>query len=441
MTPLEILQDLVRIDTQNPPGNERAAVDYIAGFCRDVGLEHEVYTYDDDRSNIVVRLAPGREERLVILGHLDVVQADPADWDHHPFGAEIADGYLYGRGTLDMKYFVAVALSVVAALKPDEANLSQGITCVFTADEENGSGFGLPRLLEEESVRSELTGRTVLNEGGGFAYEHAGRWYSLVETGQKSVCRVRVTVPELQDTNPYFPTLDHEEILARAIRAVQGVEVPVPVPQTAQELLSEFTGGPAADGSDELGARLMQLQMQGDEFLPKLLHAMTRTMITPTVIHGGSRNPGLPRGIKGQADFDCRLLPGVSREQFMEAATQALSELPAELSLLSFSEGYESAFTNPILRTAESALRRHDSRIQACLPFLTPGANDGRHLRPLGCEVLGFAPLATSQPFKEVISMIHGVNERISLDSLSFCERVMTDICRDYVQGETTHVS
>ena len=456
MTPLEILQDLIRIDTQNPPGNERAATDYIAALCRDAGLEHEIYTYGEDRSNIIVRLAPARDERLVILGHLDVVQADASAWDHDPFGAEVAEGYLYGRGALDMKYFVAVALSVLVALKPEEENLERGITCVFAADEENGSGFGLPRLLEEESVRRELSGRTVLNEGGGFAYEHDGSWYSLVETGQKSVCRVRVTVPELQDTNPYFPTLDHEETLARSIRAVQGVEVPVPVPHTAMELLGEFTGGTAAGGAgargagevsaggpsaDEVNARLVQLQMQGDEFLSKLLYAMTHTMIAPTMIHGGSRNPDLPPGIKGQADFDCRLLPGMAEEQFVTALRGALAELPVELSVLSFSSGYESEFSNPILKRAETALRRHDPGIRSCLPFLTPGANDGRHLRPLGCEVLGFAPLARSQPFKEVISMIHGVNERISLESLSFCESVMTDICRDYVQGEESHVS
>src|SRR6056297_1150562 len=165
MQSLDTLRDLRRIDTQNPPGNEAPAVEYIEALCREAGLEYETRTYDGNRSNILVRLAPDHDDRLIILGHLDVVKADPASWDHEPFAAEIDGGYLYGRGALDMKYFVAVALAVLIALKPDEARLERGITCVFTADEENGSAFGLPRLLDEPDIRRELTGRTVLNEG------------------------------------------------------------------------------------------------------------------------------------------------------------------------------------------------------------------------------------------------------------------------------------
>ncbi|MFW5684501.1 MAG: hypothetical protein ACOC1I_06595, partial [Spirochaetota bacterium] len=122
------------------------------------------------------------------------------------------------------------------------------------------------------------------------------------------------------------------------------------------------------------------------------------------------------------------------------AVRAALRDMPVELEVLSFSDGYETSVSNPILKTAEAHLRNHDPRISGCLPFLTPGANDGRYLQPLGCEVLGFAPLATSQPFEEVISLIHGIDERISLESLEFCTSVMTDICRDYVEGEH-HVS
>ncbi len=432
MQSLDILRDLIRIDTQNPPGNEAPAVEYIEALCREAGLDFETRTYDGNRSNIIVRLAPDRDDRLIILGHLDVVKADPASWDHEPFAADIDGGYLYGRGALDMKYFVAVALAVLIALKPDEARLERGITCVFTADEENGSAFGLPRLLDEPDIRRELTGRTVLNEGGGFAWDHDGRWYSLVETGQKSVCRLKVTVPELPGSSPYFPTLDHESILARAVAAVSSVELDDGTPDTVTRLLERVgwreTDDPAAKAA-----------VLGDPFFSKLLGAMTRSMITPTIVRGGARNPELPRGVKGEATFDCRLLPGVSEQAFVAAVQAALGDLPVELEVVSFSAGYETAFSNPIVAMAEAALRRHDPRIEACVPFLTPGANDGKYLRPLGCDVLGFAPLATSQPFGEVIASIHGVDERISLESVSFCTDVMGDLCRSYVMRKDTH--
>jgi acetylornithine deacetylase/succinyl-diaminopimelate desuccinylase-like protein len=431
MNTRETLRDLIRIDTQNPPGNERAAADYIAGLCREIGLDYELRSVGENRANLIVRLAPEREDRLVILGHLDVVPADASAWEHDPFAAEVVDGYVYGRGALDMKYFVAVALAVLAELKPQENRLTRGITCVFTADEEKGSSHGLPLVLEDETVRRELSGRTVLNEGGGFAYEYNGRRYYLVETGQKSVARVRVTVPELPDTNPYFPTLDHEEVLNRAIRALQAVDLRRPVPDTTRRLLDRFAGE-GRNVDDQLAA----LAEFDDAFMYKLLYAMSHTMITPTMISGGSRHPDLPPSQKAAVTFDCRVLPGIGEEEFTTALRKALGHLPVDLEIRSFSQGYETAFSNPLVRRAEAALRHRDPSVQACLPFITPGANDGRYLRPLHCDVLGFAPLAASQPFGEVISRIHANNERIALESLEFCEQVMLEVCHGYVMGE-----
>ncbi|MFW5836302.1 MAG: M20/M25/M40 family metallo-hydrolase, partial [bacterium] len=265
MQSLDILRDLIRIDTQNPPGNEAPAVEYVEALCREAGLEYETRTYDGNRANILVRLAPDRDDRLIILGHLDVVKADSAAWDHEPFAAEIDDGYLYGRGALDMKYFVAVALAVLIELKPEEHRLERGITCVFAADEENGGVYGLSRLLEEPGIRDELSGRTVLNEGGGFAWEHGGRWYSLVETGQKSVCRLKVTVPELAGSSPYFPTLEHESILARVVSAVSAVKPADPTPETVSRLL-EHVGRPAADASPDPNDAAARAAFLGDPF-------------------------------------------------------------------------------------------------------------------------------------------------------------------------------
>ena len=436
MTTERVLQDLIRIDSQNPPGNERAVVDFISALCRSHDLAHQVVTTGEGRANIVIRLAPELPDRIVLLGHLDVVQADPKRWDHDPFGAEIVDGFLYGRGALDMKYFVAVAMQTLIALKPREANLNRGITAVFTADEEAGSSFGLPKLLEDPALRDELRGRAVLNEGGGFAYRSGGRWYSLIETGQKTVCRLRVTVAERPGTNPYFPTMTHEAILADATEAVQSAELPHRMPNTAQTLVSRILGGghdlstPA--GADAVVAHLTE---RGDRFLSGLVHAMTHSMITPTVVRGGARHPDLQDGIKATVDFDCRLLPGITRDEFLDAVDRALADLEVEREILSFSEGYDGPGSSTVFAAAEAAIRRHDGEIAAAVPFLTPGANDGKYLRPLGCEVIGFAPLDRSQPFEDVIGRIHGDNERISLSGLEFCRRVIGDVCERYVEG------
>ncbi len=437
VTAQTILQHLIAIDSQNPPGNEQAVVDYLSSLCDRFGLAYSTYTYGEGRGNIVIRLAPERSDRLIFLGHLDVVRANAESWEYDPFSGEIADGCIHGRGALDMKYFVAVVMAVLGELAQGQNDLDRGITAVFTADEEAGSTFGLPRLIEEPGLREEFSGRTVLNEGGGFAYRTNGTWFSLVETGQKTVCRVRITVPELPDTNPYFPTLSHEAILVRAIAAVQGTPLPRTIPVTATVLVRTILGDHTpATTPEEIDSAIAHLEASGEEFLSRLLFAMTHNMLTPTIVRGGSRNPALAPNVKATVDFDCRLLPGLSEREFVGAVERAIAALPVELSVLSFSQGYESTGDLAIFKRAEEAVRRHDPEIAACVPFLTPGANDGRYLRPLGSEVLGFAPLDRSQPFVDVISRIHGDNERISVSALTFCHAVIADVSRRYVQGE-----
>lgn len=425
-----ILKDLIQIPTANPPGNERLAVDYIAGFCQNNGLAHEIIEVNAQRANIIVRLAPQCAQRLIILGHLDVVPADPDAWEYPPFEAEIHDGYMYGRGALDMKYFVAVALSVLAELSSRQSELEQGITCVFTADEENGSAAGLPFLLENPIIRRELSGRTVLNEGGGFAVPFDGELYYLVETGQKTVARLHLEVPELPQTNPYFPVLDHERILVDAVRALERVTFPSDMPQTARVLLHTLL---PSDEDVAVDARLERLKAEGHGFLYDLMYAMTHNMITATVIHGGSRNDKLRSGVKASADFDCRLLPGIGEAEFLQTVQSAVADLPVNLSLSSFSQGFETSFDDPIWEEAEVALKHGNANIAACLPFLTPGANDGKYLQPLGSKVLGFAPLDSEQGFADIMPLIHGNNERISLKSLEFCRTVIADLCKAYV--------
>ena len=197
---LSILQDLIQLDTQNPPGNEIIAVEYIQQFCDELHLRYKTYIYEKTRGNIVVEIGPETHENLIILSHLDVVQAQKEDWSVDPFSGTIVDGVLYGRGTLDMKYFVACALQSIQRLGPIAHTLKKGITFVFSADEEKGSAFGLPRLLQEEGMKEKLSHRIVINEGGGFAlFDKDHNCHYVYESGQKSVARIRVKVKETKD--------------------------------------------------------------------------------------------------------------------------------------------------------------------------------------------------------------------------------------------------
>lgn len=418
---LELLQDLIRIDSQNPPGNEQGMVDYIAEYCRKLGMQYTIYTYAENRSNLYITFGSGSQRPLTLLGHLDTVRFDSAAWTYPPLGGEIHDNYLYGRGALDMKYFVAAAMTIVGRLHAMQDRLNGPINVLFTADEETGSSQGVRKVLQENKVRDALAGSLVLNEGGGFATRHGRKLTYLFETGQKSVARLRVSIPELPDTNPYFPTLSHEKILVQVIRRLDALKLDTALPRSVEDLKRVFF----AENTDFSASDR------------RLFETMSQSMITPTIIHGGSRNKQLPAGLKAAIDFDCRLLPNLGRQEFLDAIEKAIGDLPVTFELTSFSQGYEATVGPDLVYLLETALQKHDSEIESLVPFITPGSNDGKYLKPLGCDVLGFAPLSSEQPFSSIMPLIHGVDERISLASLTFCEQVLQDVCLTYLTGDT----
>ncbi len=417
---LDILKDLIRIDTQNPPGDESALVAYIRDYCDRLGIKSSIYTYEGNRANIMIRMGRPSGRNLVVLGHSDVVTADPDLWSHDPFAAEVHDGYLYGRGALDMKYYIASALSAMKTLLPYQEKMTRQIIFLFTADEETGSSFGLPRVLKEPEVEQSLRGSIVLNEGGGFSLFHDGICHYLYETGQKSVCSLRASIPELPDTNPYFPTLEHEELMLETIERLQGLNLDESIPATIRALQEAFLAG----------------QTPAEPEVEQLISTMGSSIITATILQSGSRNTALPKGVKATVDFDCRILPHITREEFEEKIRNAVNDLPVTLTVLRYAQGYEARVDESVTDLLLETLRRYDSEIADLLPFITPGSNDGKYLRPLGCDVVGFAPLAKEQSFTDIMPLIHGIDERISLDSIEFCTRVLTDVCIAYLTGE-----
>ncbi len=415
---ISILQDLIRLDTQNPPGNEIIAVEYIQKFCDSLNVNYTTYIYEETRGNIVVDIGPNTHHNLIILSHLDVVLANKEDWTVDPFAAEIIDGFLIGRGALDMKYFTASALTLIQHLAPIEHTLKKGITFVFSADEEKGSAFGLPRLLQEEGMSEKLSNKTVINEGGGFAiFDELARCHYVYESGQKSVARVRVKVKQAKDFNPYFPDLFHEAVLVKVINTLQNL--------TIDELSS-----PTSDALAKV------FELVEDKKTKNLIDTMSTSMITATIIHGGARNDKVEKDFRSYADFDCRLLPHISKEQFEQKIEKALEEFPVVTEYLSYSQGYESMGTKKMEDLMLSSLKKVDNSITSILPFITPGSNDGKYLHPLGCEVFGFAPLLKSEPFTEILPLIHGLDEKISVESVNFCYNVLYELVTDFLKGE-----
>ncbi len=231
---------------------------------------------------------------------------------------------------------------------------------------------------------------------------------------------MKISIPEEEDTNPYFPTLSHEAALVEVIERIGRMSFDQEIPKTSRVLMEQFPDH----------------ERTGDRLLSRLLETMSSSLISPTIIHGGSRNTHTAEQVRAEVTFDCRLLPGITEESFMKNVEQALSGMPAIVEIKQFTEGYEADVDKKIITLMEKALKEHDHSITSLIPFITPGSNDGKFLKPLGCDVLGFAPLHRDEPFTAIMPLIHGIDERISVTSLRFCEQVLQDVCTGYLIGD-----
>jgi len=189
---IEFLRDLIRFDTTNPPGNELPAAQYIADTLRREGFEPVVLESAPGRGNVVARLrGDGSAGALLLMSHLDVVPADPQEWDHPPFAAELADGYIWGRGAVDTKQLTAMQMAVLLALKRENVPLKRDVIFAATADEEAGGVYGMDWLVKNHAGL--VDGQYAINEGGGFGVEVSGRRFYVCQTGEKGVCWMKFT--------------------------------------------------------------------------------------------------------------------------------------------------------------------------------------------------------------------------------------------------------
>ncbi len=429
METVKILSDLINLDTQNPPGNEKCMTDYISRFCDEIGVNYEVILTDENRGNIIITIGPKTNDDLVVLGHLDVVMANKEDWSFSPTSADINDGYMYGRGTLDMKYFIAAALSSLSKLSVKKQQLKKGIVFVFSADEECGSKFGISKLMENNELKERLKNKVVLNEGGGFSLFVEDKCYYLYETGQKSVCRFSVEILKKENSSDYFPDLYHEKVLLEVISKITSLRLDKSIPVTVQRLLEKLSGVKDRDYNEMIKI----LEEKTNKQVALLVESMSKSFITPSIINGGSRNPKLQPDIKSVVHFDCRLLPSISKEEFLDALDRNLKTLPVRYKVDRFYEGYESNVDHEIVKILEDSIKTQDADIDELVPFITPGSNDGRFLKPLGCNVFGFAPLVKEEQFTDIIRLIHGVDERISIKSIEFCTKAIDYVFNSYV--------
>lgn len=428
--PVELLQELVRFDTSNPPGNEAPCIDFLEDLLRSGGFQTERAAQDPNRPNLVARLpGAGRSPALLFCGHVDVVPADSASWEHAPFAGEIAEGCVWGRGTLDMKGGVAMMAS--AALRAARRGVvpDGDLVLAFVADEESGGACGARFLVER---RPDLLAgvRYAIGEFGGFPFRARGRAFAMIQVAEKAPLAVDVVVrgPAGHGSRPLRGGAMAK--LGRILARLDALPLPVHITPVTRRMVEEMAAGlPRASG---LALRQVLRPSLTDRVLAAMgeagqtLAPLFRHTVSPTIVRGGSRLNVVPDEV--HLFLDARLLPGY-----------APSDLLGELGPILRADG-EAAITaeappahDPDLALFPLLGRLLVERAPGArpVPFLLPASTDGRHLAKLGIQTYGFTPMDLP-PDTSFFSAIHAANERVPARSIEFGTDVLFDLVSQY---------
>ena len=437
------LRGAIARDTSNPPGNELILCDYLRNEAEKAGLYQRILKTAPGRGNILISpvekwLEPEKsgfndpdQAPLILLSHLDVVPANPDEWSFDPFSGDLRDGIIQGRGTLDTKQLTIMHLSALEhlaeTLGTSAERYKRPVILMATADEERGSSEGLLKLLETH--REWFRGASVLSEGGGFPLRLNNRSFYLCESGQKGAAKVKITWKKQPGSNPFFPDLSASGEAAEVVRKINEIPWNFFVPEAVTEGLRRIATGCVAPGNtspnkagpDEL---LDIIQPYSNDNIQAILRAMASNTCAVTRMEGGRKNPE----IKAPCDFalflDCRLLPGCTRSDFESYLKTITEGTRGEPEIMEFREGFVADPGSELFDTLERELREQLPEVRV-VPFVSIGGSDGRFLAPHGARVYGWSPVLPDLTFDRVVSLVHGIDERIPVDSFLFgCENI-----------------
>ncbi len=452
---IDNLRSLIRIPSINPPpidapdGELRAAT-WIADSLADAGLVSEVFEPVPGRGSVTARLHGDGSggEPLLLLSHLDVVPAPPERWTHDPFAGDVADGYVWGRGAVDMKDLVAMELSVMRLLAAEARRagrdpgsdpvpgLTRDVLFASTADEEAGGLNGIAVLVLERPELLRAAG--AINESGAVATTYAGRRFYPIGVAEKGYAVYRISVTGTWGHGS-MPRDDNAAVLAAKVVARLAVQGP---PRLTATMAAFFAG--AADQLDGEAARVLRALASDDRGLAeaavdalcdpmsaRVIRALLRDTVSPDIIHAGVKYNVIP----GEAtiELDCRVLPGTSEEQMRDAIVERIGpELAAAcvVELVIFGPPVDAPASGLLYDLLAETVVDHDPE-GIPLPFMVPFATDAKHTAMLDIPTYGFSPLRLD-PDERFLERFHGVDERVGVDALRWGLPVLYDVVRRF---------
>ena len=431
----EICQALLRIDTTNPPGNERPAAEYLESLLREVGYDPVMLESAPGRANLVCRrTGRGGARPLLLTAHLDVVEAAAEQWKHPPFSGAIADGCLWGRGAIDMKNMAAMCTAILRQLARERVELSRDVIFAAVADEEDGCDMGSRWLVENHGGLVEA--EYAIGEVGGYSLHIGKTTFYPVQVAEKGICWVRARVrgepghgSMPRDDNPVL-------VLAERIARLRGQPFAARENRYVRDLLEQV-----AARQPRLVRPLMRLASHArilprvvrrlpDAGLRRGISALLSNTASPTVLRGSGKINVIPD--RAEVDIDGRTLPGQTDEDFLrelgailgpEVELEVVKSLPPVVT-----EPAESPLFDAI--RAAIAQREPDAVV---VPYMIPGYTDAKYFTRAGARWYGFAPVKFARGSGiRFAEMFHGHDERIPIDGLHWGTEVLYSVVRDF---------
>jgi acetylornithine deacetylase/succinyl-diaminopimelate desuccinylase-like protein len=424
LTPVELLQQLIRFDTTNPPGNESECVGFVRSLLEEAGCETQTYSKDTDRPNLVARLeGSGDSPPLLLQGHVDVVTTSGQDWQRSPFGGELVNGEIWGRGAIDMKGAVAMYVSAFLRAAAGEVKLPGDVILVVLSDEENGGDFGA-KFLVEEHPEIFAGVRHALGEAGGISQVIAGKRFYPIQLGEKQICWLKATV---RGPGGHGAMIHRDGTMARLARMLDDLNrkrMPIHVTPIVREMIETMATNLPRPKRDLMLALLKP--PVADRVLPRLgpqmrwLETLLRNTVNATIVRGGEKVNVIPAQI--DLELDGRLLPGFTPDDLI-AELHGIVGDDIEVEVVRHDAGP----AEPDLALFEmlaGVLRELDPEAIP-MPLLQGGVTDGRFFSRLGIQTYGFMPMRLPADFP-VLKVVHAADERIPAAALEFGTEAVT---------------
>ena len=416
--PEELLQNLIRYNTTNPPGKEAECIKYINTLLTDAGFETVALFKDINRPNLISRLkGQGATAPILLYGHVDVVTTDSQKWTHPPFDAKIEDGYIWGRGALDMKGGVAMMIAAFLRAKAEHLKPSGDVVLALLSDEEALGDYGAKFLVESHAEHFKGI-KYAISEFGGFSFYIGKKRFYPIGVAEKQICHIKAVI---RGPGGHGSQIMHGGAMAKLSQLLRQLDtkgLPVHITPVVEQMIREVSSSIGFPSSFVLRQLLKPtLTNQVFKLLGKKRQAfepMFHNTVNATIVHGGENLNVIPSKIT--LELDGRILPGFSPNDFTAELRRIIGD-EVELGVIRYDPcpvELNMGFFNIL-----SEILHDSDPVGKAVPFLFTGVSDARFFSRLGIQTYGFTPMKLPSDFN-FIQTIHSGDERIPVESVAF---------------------